>query len=76
MSAGKGWICLTKWRVGDLVELDFIHPGKGRPRHKKKGKITQVCRRFVVVQCPHFTECVWTDYDASNNVEIRRVSGD
>lgn len=78
MNAGKGWTSLSKWRVGDLVEIHIVRPGMGYTAgilRKKKGRIVFVGRRFVTVRGPHFAECVWTDYDASNNVEIRRVSG-
>lgn len=78
MNAGKGWTSLSKWRVGDLVEIHIVRPGMGYTAgilRKKRGRIVYVGRRFVTVRGPHFTECVWTDNDESNNIVIRRVSG-
>ena len=69
---------MSKWRVGEPVEIHIVRPGMGYTAgvlRKKRGRIVYVGRRFATVRGPHFTKCVWTDNDESNNIVIRRVSG-
>jgi len=68
-----------KIRRGELVEVvTFKRGGNKRVMYevKRRGKVLAVLPRFAVVEfAGGYRECVWLDYDMSNNPVIRSASG-